>query len=246
MRFPAEEAEIGRARILALVPEGFEEHEVDGGLELTVYVDPAVETALRSAFGEVASAPVEPGWEDGWRRFHRAVRAGGLWIGPPWENPPAEEPAVVVDPGRAFGTGAHPTTRLCVELLARAPRRGSLLDAGCGSGVLAVAAAYLGFHPVRAVDVDAAAVEVANATARANGVQVEVARADVLRDRLPAAHTVVANIELRAVERLLARIDAVRVITSGYLAREQPRVSGWRACDRRELEGWAADAFESS
>jgi ribosomal protein L11 methyltransferase len=246
VRFPAEEAEIGRARILALVPEGFEERDVDGGLELTVYVDPAVETALRSAFGEVASTPVEPGWGHRWRRFHRAVRVGGLWIGPPWETPPADEPTVVVDPGRAFGTGAHPTTQLCVELLARTTRREGLLDVGCGSGVLAVAAARLGFDPVRAVDVDEAAVEVARVTARANGVQVRIARADALRERLPDAETVLANIELRAVERLLARIEAVQVVTSGYLAHEQPRVLGWRSVDRLELEGWAADAFEPS
>ena len=107
---------------------------------------------------------VEPGWEDRWRAFHRPCHAGGLWIGPPWIDPPAGETAVVVDPGRAFGTGAHPTTRASIDMLARLDR-GSLLDAGCGSGVVSVAAARLGFAPVTAVDVDEVAVEVARDTA---------------------------------------------------------------------------------
>ena len=96
--------------------------------------------------------------------------------------------AVVVDPGRAFGTGAHPTTRACIELLARLDR-GSLLDAGCGSGVVSVAAARLGFAPVVAVDVDEVAVEIARETARANGVEVHAFRADVLRRRAARART---------------------------------------------------------
>jgi ribosomal protein L11 methyltransferase len=190
----------------------------------------------------VRAEPVDDDWEDRWREFHRPVRAGGLWIGPPWLSPPAAEPAVVVDPGRAFGTGAHPTTRACIELLARL-ERGSLLDAGCGSGVVAVAAARLGFAPVRAVDRDEVAVDVAAETATANGVEVEVSRADVLRDALPPAGVAVANIELAVVEALLGRVDASVVVTSGYLASETPRGRSWTHADRLELEGWAADAF---
>jgi ribosomal protein L11 methyltransferase len=170
------------------------------------------------------------------------VVAGGLWIGPPWLEPPQEQPAVVVDPGRAFGTGAHPTTRACIELLSQL-ERGSLLDAGCGSGVIAVAAARLGFDPVRAVDLDEVAVDVATATAHLNGVAVEVARADVLRDALPPGDVVVANIELRVVELLLARTTAATAVTSGYLSSEQPDAPGWTFDDRLALEGWAADVL---
>jgi len=148
----------------------------------------------------------------------------------------------VVDPGRAFGTGAHPTTRACLELLARLPR-GSLLDAGCGSGVLAAAAARLGFAPVYAFDSDPVAVAAARQTARRNGLPVEVARADIREDALPAVDTVVANIELRTVEALLARVAARAAITSGYRAHETPAVPGWRRVERVELEGWAADAL---
>ena len=134
-----------------------------------MYTDAAGEAEIRAAFPHALAEPVEAGWEDRWKEFHRPARAGGLWIGPPWEPPPAGEPAVVVDPGRAFGTGAHPTTRACIELLARL-ERGSLLDAGCGSGVLAVAAARLGFAPVFAVDADPVAVDGRAETVRSNGV----------------------------------------------------------------------------
>ena len=168
------------------------------------------------------------------------MRAGGLWIGPPWIEPPAEKPVVVVDPGRAFGTGAHPTTRACIELLARV-ERGSLLDAGCGSGVVAVAAVRLGFAPVHAVDVDDVAVEVTRRTAEANAVDVEVTRADVLADELPRADVVVANIELRIVEQLLERVTAPTVLTSGYLGGEMPAAPGRERVDRVEIGGWAAD-----
>ena len=187
---------------------------------------------------------MEQGWEDRWKEFHRPVRAGGLWIGPPWVPPPAGELAVVVDPGRAFGTGAHATTRACIELL-DGVERGSLLDAGCGSGVVAVAAARLGFASVVAVDSDAVAVEVAAETARTNGVDLDVRRLDVLHDRLPVTDVAVANIELGAVERLLERLPARIAVTSGYLASQAPSAAGWLRVRRLELDGWAADVLET-
>jgi ribosomal protein L11 methyltransferase len=194
------------------------------------------------AYPQATAEPVADGWEDGWKEFHRPAIAGGLWIGPPWISPPTEAVAVVVDPGRAFGTGAHPTTWACIELLSSL-ERGSLLDAGCGSGVVAVAAVRLGFAPVTAVDVDPVAVEVATRTAHANGVVLDAWRADVLVDELPSADVVVANIELGVVEELLARIDARTAVTSGYLVSERPEAPGWRALDRIELDGWAADVL---
>jgi ribosomal protein L11 methyltransferase len=211
-------------------------------VELVVYTDGTGESEIRAVFTQATSGPVPGGWEDRWKEFHQPVRAGGLWIGPPWIAWPDGELAVVVDPGRAFGTGAHPSTRACIDLLAGL-ERGSLLDAGCGSGVVAVAAARLGFAPVRAVDLDDVAVEVTAETARANGVELEVARADVLRDELPDADVVVANIELAVVATLLDRSPARVAVTSGYLAAERPRTQGWIHIRRVELEGWAADVF---
>jgi ribosomal protein L11 methyltransferase len=244
VRVPAAEAEIARARMLPLAPTGFEEVELGGTLELAAYTDAEGAERIATAFGSVSSTAVEPGWEERWREFHRPVRAAGLWIGPPWEEPPAGWPAVVVEPGRAFGTGAHPTTRACIELLA-GRARGSVLDAGCGSGVIAVAAARLGFAPVLAVDADPVAVEVAVDTARRNGVEIEAWAADVLTDELPGVDLVVANIELHAVERLLIRRPASCVIASGYLAHETAAAPGWERVARYELEGWAADVVHA-
>jgi ribosomal protein L11 methyltransferase len=152
---------------------------------------------------------------------------------------------VVVDPGRAFGTGAHPTTRLTLELLQEL-EPASLLDVGCGSGVLSIAAAKLGFAPVLGVDLDDAAVEATRTNARMNGVEVQAARADVLADELPRTEVVLANVALDVVERLLPRLVCERVVTSGYLDRDRPAVAGWRPVDRREADGWAADLLEFS
>ena len=240
VRVPPERAEEARARLLALVPEGFEESEADGLVELAAFTGAEGEERLRRAFGEVESAPVEEGWEHRWRSFHRPVEAGGVWIGPPWEPAPPDLPAVVIDPGLAFGTGAHPTTRLCVELLATVPR-GSVLDVGCGSGVLAIAACRLGFGPVLAVDSDPLAVEVTRANAAANGVQVEAAVADATVDGLPPADLVLANVALGVVEEVLDRAKSRLAVTSGYLVGERSATAGWVPRARRGLDGWVAD-----
>ena len=177
------------------------------------------------------------GWEDGWRAFHHGVRVGRCWVGPPWEEPPADALAVVIDPGRAFGTGAHATTRLCLELLQEVEPT-SLLDVGCGSGVLSVAAARLGFAPVTAVDVDEVALETTRANAAANGVAVDVA------EELRPARLAVMNIALDVVEGMLPQLPVDRAITSGYLDRDEPRVEGWQRVERRLRDGWAVDLLE--
>ena len=240
------EAEPLRARLLELVPVGFEERESEDGLELAAYVPLEDVEALLEALPAADVEPVPEGWEDAWRSFHHPVTAGGLWVGPPWEEAPDPARAVVIDPGRAFGTGAHPTTRLCVELLATTTPRGSLLDVGCGSGVLAIAGARLGFAPVVAVDVDAVAVETTRVNSAANGVAVDAFLVDTEAEPLPAADVAVANVLLRPVEAILARLDGREAITSGYLVGERPAHDGWSHVETVELDGWAADRFRRS
>jgi len=231
------------AALLDLAPAGFEERDDAGEVEFGIYTDEAGEDRLRAVFPSVTSVPVAPGWEDAWRAFHRPVTVGGLWIGPPWLEPPQGAPTVVIDPGRAFGTGAHPTTRLCIELLAGAAR-GSLLDIGSGSGVLSIAASRLGFAPIVAVDVDEVAVDVARANAAANGVELDAHVLDAATGALQAADVAVANVSSEVVELVLARVHTPVVVTSGYLEGKGPSHEGWSQAGTATLDGWAADRFE--
>jgi ribosomal protein L11 methyltransferase len=239
---PGDEAEeIARAAVLEAFADGVEERRAPGGgLELAVYCAdrPA---QLPQVAGSWSEEPVADGWEDGWRAFHtgRSV-AGRLWVGPPWERPPAGLPDVVIDPGRAFGTGAHATTLLCLELLCLQPA-GALLDIGCGSGVLALAAARLGHSPVLACDDDPIAVDVARENAQRNGCDVQVWQCDALYDELPKGIGLwVANLQLAPLEELAWRPDLPpRLIVSGLLEGEAFQPPGYRPAERRVLDGWA-------
>jgi len=228
--------------MLALFPEGFEEVAGTSVLELAAYTDADGATRLWRAFGEVSSTDVPEDWAARWRRFHRPSRIGPLWLGPPWETPPADATAVVIDPGQAFGTGAHETTRLSLALLLEL-EGGSLLDVGCGSGVLAIAGVRLGFAPVHAIDHDPPAVEATRRNAAANGVSVDVRLDDADTAILPITDVVVANVSRGAVERVGPRLGAPTLITSGYLASERPQLPHYRPVDRRTEGGWAADLW---
>lgn len=235
IRAPVDEAEPLRARLLELVPVGFEELDHGDAVELAAYVPAADVERLLAELPAAVVRAVPDGWEDAWRSFHHPVTAGGLWLGPPWEEPPDRARAVVIDPGRAFGTGAHPTTRLCVELLARTTGRGSVLDVGCGSGVLAIAAAKTWPARVVAADSDPVAVAVAAENARLNGVadRVRAVLSDGYGHPAIGAHglydLVLANIladPLRALARDLARHLAPGgvAVLSGLLDRQAAAV----------------------
>jgi ribosomal protein L11 methyltransferase len=237
---PPARAEEARATMLELFPAGFEEVDHSGGVELIAYTDAGGEERLWHAFGTARGTDVEAGWEERWRSFHQPVRVGPLWVGPPWIEPPADALAVVIEPGRAFGTGAHPTTRLCLECLLDL-ERGSLLDVGCGSGVLAIAAVKLGFAPVVAVDLDPNAVEATRANARANGVAIDAQLVDAFAASLPPADLAVANIAAEAVAALGARLASPLAVTSGYLEPDEPELIGYERTARKTADGWAAD-----
>jgi ribosomal protein L11 methyltransferase len=139
-----------------------------------------------------------------------------LWIGPTWHEPPRGRIAVRVDPGLAFGTGTHPTTKLVLNFLESSVKGGErVLDYGCGSGILAIAAAKLGAARVDAVDIDPQAVQTAVANARANGVALRAA----LPEALPAAlyDIVVSNILAQPLI-VLAPLLAARTAPQGRIA----------------------------
>jgi ribosomal protein L11 methyltransferase len=170
----------------------------------------------------------------------------------PWH--PTPEPAlvdVVIDPGQAFGTGAHPTTRMCLELLLELEPRGELVDLGCGSGVLAIAAAKLGFAPVLGVDHDPLAVEATLTNARANGVQIRARRHDLLHDGpAPIAPVMLANLLGPLLRRVAANGFAGKLpdalIASGLLVSEADEIAaafgrrGLRERARRTDGEWSA------
>ncbi len=239
MAVPDDRLEEVRARFIELHPEGFE--EADG--EIAVYTDGAGEERLRAMFGEVSATGVEPGWEERWREFHRPIWIGPLWVGPSWEEPPTDVITVVIDPGRAFGTGSHPSTRLALGFLVEL-ERGSLVDIGCGSGVLSVAAAKLGFAPVIALDREQASIETAERNAQANLVTIDVRLVDVVAEGIPSADLGVANIDLASVEALAPHLDVAQLVTAGYFHSRMPDLPGYVHHERRIDGGWAADLFQ--
>lgn len=230
--------------MVQLFPEGFEEREETDGVELVAYTDGRGEERLWQVFGAAQTSPIAEDWAERWRTFHRPVRVGPFWVGPPWLEPDEDSIPLVVEPGRAFGTGAHPTTRLCLEVLLEL-ERGSLLDVGCGSGVLAIGAAKLGFSPVVAVDSDPAAVEATEANARVNGVVVDARLVDAVAPQaaLPEASVCVANIAHETVVRIAPLLHCPVFVASGYLAGDQPAPPGFRLVRRYDAEGWVADLF---
>ena len=158
-------------------------------------------------------------------------------------------PEVVIDPGQAFGTGGHATTRLSLELLLGLRPAGALVDVGCGSGVLAIAAAKLGFSPVAGLDHEREAVAATRANAAVNGVAVDARRWDLRTDPVPAAPVMLANLVRSLLLTLADRMTAPPgvLVAGGLLADEADEVArafalrhGLREADRREAEGWAA------
>jgi ribosomal protein L11 methyltransferase len=228
--------------MIELFPDGFEEVTGSELTELVAFTDEAGAARLRARFDDVRVESVPDGWDRKWMRFHRPVEIGSLWIGPPWEEPKPGLIPIVIDPGLAFGTGAHATTRLCLELL-MSLEPASLLDVGCGSGVLAIAACRLGCRLVTAIDTDEAAVEATRRNAAANDVLVTVSSFDAASRELPDAEIAVANIDSRTIARLRPAHGCGVFVTSGYYESDRPTIPGFEHVGRLVQDQWAADLF---
>jgi ribosomal protein L11 methyltransferase len=244
-----------------LAPAGVEQVDGDGFVEYAVYGAPGELPELPEGEAEVGGVrvwvsgeEVPEDWEERWKRFHAPVLVGErVWVRPPWDEP-SRRPGVtdlVIDPGQAFGTGAHPTTRLCLELLLELQPSGSLADLGCGSGVLAIAAAKLGFGPVAALDSDRGAVDASLDNAWANGVALErVERFNLREQAPPAADVMTANLMrplLLRVAELIAEPPRA-LVASGLLDHEADEVAaafaGLRETRRLSDQGWSALLLE--
>jgi len=164
------------------------------------------------------------------RQFEPLQVGRNLWIVPTWYRPPRPEAVnVILDPGAAFGTGSHPTTRLCLDWLDRHLVPGSsMIDYGCGSGILAIAAAKLGAGPVVGVDIDAQAIRISRENARRNSVEIRFAHASEAPP--DPARIVVANIlssPLKVLAPLFARLTAAggKLVLSGILSAQAAEVA---------------------
>jgi len=246
------------AALIELTPEGVEQVDGEGWVEYALYGAPGELPSLPEGSASVGGVRVEvrgeevpDDWAERWKRFHVPILLGGrLYVRPPWEQP-AVRPGVhevVIDPGQAFGTGTHPTTRLCLELMLELePAEGSFADLGCGSGVLAIAAAKLGFGPVSAFDADRAAVAATDFNARANAVLLErVERLDLRTGPVPEAEVVAANLMRPLLLRVAERMERPPriLILSGLLDHEADEVAAvfapLRERRRLSMNGWTA------
>jgi ribosomal protein L11 methyltransferase len=287
VRVRREQAELVLAELLKLSPGGVEEVQVgEEAVEYAVYGAPgelpglpAVDAAVGDALVEISTSETPDDWDERWKGFHRPVLiepprltlatrriVPAIRVRPPWEaggrRCAGEIEEIVIDPGQAFGTGGHASTRLCLELLLELAGRdgvsGPLLDVGTGSGVLAIAAARLGFGPVLALDNERESVAAAQSNAAVNGVEIEVRRIDVSREPLPwmsaapgaaGSLVVMANLLcplLVELAQLLPRAPA-HLVAGGLLREEAAQVAGvfseclgLRLRARRESEDWTA------
>lgn len=205
-----DEPDSERPRIGALLPAGSQ-------------VEPLLMRAARAAGLDAAPAfqlarvPDEDWVRRSQAQFHPVEIGERLWVGPSWRAPPASGRAVVrLDPGLAFGTGTHPSTRLVLGFLDRCIRGGErLLDYGCGSGILAIAAAKLGASRIDAVDLDPSAIATTLANAHANGVELE---AGLPHEIAPAPYDVVLANILAQPLIVLAPALAARTAPRGRIA----------------------------
>jgi len=269
IRVAREQAELVLAELAELSPAGLEERDVDEDtVEYAIYGAPGelpplpdLRAAAGGALVDVSTTELADDWDERWRTWHPAVvvEAGGrtLRVRPPWEPAQAGTLDVAIEPAQAFGTGAHETTRLSLALLMELARKvpdpdRALADWGCGSGVLAVAAAKLGFSPVRACDVEAASVVATRDAARDNGVAVEVSRCDLRREPGPWAPTVTANLVRPLLLEVALRMERPpeRLVVSGLLRPEADEVAaafaahGLEETRRKEGTEWSALLLE--
>jgi len=256
LRVRADQAEIALANLQPLLAAGAEERDLGGAIEYAVYLPPGElppPDAIRRLAGDALlgtiTEPVQEGWERRYLEHLRPVTVAGLTIRPPWIAGAPED--LVIDPGTAFGARTHPSTQLALALLLETQPGGALCDWGAGSGLLAIAAARLGWDPVTAVELDAGALAVIEANAAGNGVTVRALAADLLEDDVPWAPTVTANVPGPLHGEIAAALGRPpeRLIAAGMLARFADDVSaayephGLAEVARRVAGDWAAVAL---
>jgi ribosomal protein L11 methyltransferase len=256
LRLPATAVEDVLDSLLPALPAGVHRRDTDAGAELTIALGPGTPSAeqLERLAGPAVLEATTAEASDDWRerrlgRYQPLLIAERFLIRPEWA-PRHGDPRlieIVLEQSTAFGTAMHPTTQACLATLAALEPAGSFADCGCGSGVLSIAAARLGFSPLTAVDVDPGSVAAAEANCARNEVEVEVRSLDLASGTPPAAGTIAANIPAE-IQLLLASGlgEAPRqVIASGFGPAEIPAVAeawaghGLRIADQVRANEWS-------
>jgi ribosomal protein L11 methyltransferase len=209
--------------------------------------DRAVIEVAVARFGAVAWKDVpDVDWSESWKAGFAPFEVEGLVVAPPWDAPAG---ALVIEPGQGFGTGHHPTTRAVLGFLVELARAGGIatvLDVGCGSGILALAAAKLGLR-ARGIDIEPESVAEARANAARNGLEATFST-DAIAQLAEPADLVLANLHTEVLVELapdLARLTRGRLVVGGILSDREARA---RAAldplleleDRRATERWVA------
>ena len=252
---------VGPLRVMGYIP--VDEHleatraQIEQGLRYLALIQPIPEPSY---------TPIqEQNWMEAWKQHYKPLSIGRrLLILPAWmQAESAERVTVRIEPGMAFGTGVHPTTQLSLQLLEAYVKAGdALIDVGCGSAILAIAAAKLGANPVVAVDIDAQALENAHHNAQLNEVNIEIGVGSVSEllageFGLRQANVVVANILAPVLVRLLGQGLAQLLapggvlILSGILTEQEDELkhaldqTGLKIRDERRMEDWLGLAVAS-
>jgi ribosomal protein L11 methyltransferase len=260
LRVPREAVEDVLDRLLPLVPGGVREVPRNGDVELRLRGEPLPNRdELISAAGrwphELSEREVPDDWRERRLLDYRPEAIGGrLVVRPDWAPAPGGGTLdIVLSEASAFGAGTHPTTRTCLELLLQARPLGSFADLGCGTGVLAILAAKLGWRPVVAIDIQPESIEVIAANAAANGVSVDARSADLSSEAPPAADGFAANVPSALHQRISASLATPvprLAVLSGYRPTDAGDVlaayaaCGLRAVRELERDGWAVALLE--
>lgn len=257
---PASEADVVIARACIQLGVGCrEEHRADGRVAAHFWATSTDLSRVRAALADLAAnvgdaileeADEDPGWVTAMRTFHQPVDVmGRIRVRPPWHPALPGMLDIVIDPAMAFGTGQHDTTRGCLELLLGCAPGGALLDIGCGSGVLAIAASKLGFSPVWACDIDPLAIDATEENAEINGVEIEVTQRDVLVTPLPRADVILANLTATVLTSLAVvlgeSVPSVAILSGMRLDELRPVCEAWAEigmipADRRLGAEWCS------
>jgi ribosomal protein L11 methyltransferase len=257
----------GPLRVAAYLPKDAQLEETRQRLEEALWYLGRIQPLPRAEYKTVQQAD----WAEAWKQHYHPIAIGRrLVIVPAWlENPEPSRVAIRIDPGMAFGTGTHPTTQLCLEIIDDAfaapafPEAVNVIDVGCGSGILSIAALKLGARRALGVDIECEAVDAARQNSLLNGVAsslelgqgslAEVQRGDF---GLRTAHLVLANILAHTIIRLLDEglgtllEPGGRLVLSGILEEQAADVltaaarNGLRLTDRRQFKDWVALALE--